>query len=321
MNKMHLNASQPEEIAQASTAFGVTAGADQSRISKKRTLNNSLRIFLKIFTMLLIYFGVMYTFLGILVWLGVIDRVSEDYGFLASMNIVVGILLSATVMIVYRWKEGGRPLHFGWRLTSRDGAFLMAGLVASTLMAVLFTWGAGADKAVHAEFLWNKLQSSSFILLLLYGALGWFVGALQEEVLDRGYYFRVLEGIGPAGVILLSSFIFSLTHIPTKGFDPVSLAIHFIGGVGYGYVYLKSGSLLVSTAVHAFHNLLLDVLFNNDYNISLVSFHQGLLETDKLIQQVILISAVMAIAGFIYRGKGVMAPADNLKALWSKKAA
>lgn len=283
--------------------------------------SGAMRASLKIGTMLLIYFGVMYTFLGILVWMGVIGRVSDDYGFLASMNIVVGILLSATVMLTYRWKDGGHPLHFGWRLTGKDGRFLLAGLAASAVLAVLFTWGAGIDKAVQAEFLWSKLGNGSFVLLLLYGALGWFIGVMQEEVLNRAYMFRVMHGIGPAGVILLSSFLFSLTHIPTKGFDPVSLAIHFIGGVGYAYVYLKSGSLLVSTAVHAFHNLLLDVLFNNDYSISLVSFHRGLLETDKLLQQVILIGAIMLIAGFVYRGKGMLAPADHLKAaLWSKKA-
>jgi membrane protease YdiL (CAAX protease family) len=129
---------------------------------------------------------------------------------------------------------------------------------------------------LNAQFHFGKLTELSFLLVLMLGWTGWLFSTMQEEVLNRGYFFANLNRLGPLRMILLSSFIFSLTHVMTKGFHPVPLLIHLVGGIGYGYVYLKSGSLWMSAVMHSLHNFFLDILFNNDYAVTLVTFSHKL---------------------------------------------
>lgn len=274
-----------------------------------KRFNPAVRILLAI----VFYFVVMFSFLGILALLGQVDRVRTDYGFLASMNILVGITLCASTFVVYRVLDGGKPLQLGFGIKQRDFGFLLAALPSSLVGAAAFTWLYGGH--AEAEFHLAKLADGSFVLLLAYGLFGWLIGVLQEETLCRGYFMANLQRFGIVGMIVLSSLIFTLTHIPTKGLHPVQSAVHLLGGICYAYIYLKSGSLWVSAAVHAMHNFALDILFNDDYSVSLVSFGQPLTDVDKLLQQLVLAAVVMLIARFVYGGKA-LAPAANLQRLW-----
>lgn len=140
---------------------------------------------------------------------------------------------------------------------------------------------------------------------------------MQEEVLNRGYMFANLHRLRPLGMLLAASFLFALTHIPTKGLHMYPLLIHFIGGLCYGYVYLKSGSLWISSAVHAAHNWALDLWFNDDYGVSLVSFAVPLTDGTKLLQQALLVLLILVLTYGFYGRNGIWTPADNLNALWT----
>ncbi|MNU82334.1 CAAX amino terminal protease self- immunity [compost metagenome] len=280
-----------------------------------RRLNSPLRLLAAV----AFNFAVMYTFLGTLVWLGVIDRVRTDYSFLAWMNILVGVLLSGGTFLVYRFLDRGSPLAFGFRMNRRDGVFAGVTLLLSVIFAIAFIAIIGQDQGLGAEFQLHKLARPSMIGLMMLGLIGWIVAVMQEEVLYRGYFYANLQRLHPLVLILVSAFFFSLTHIPTKGIALIPLIIHFVGGIGYGYVYFKSGSLLLSTLLHGMHNFLLDILFNNDYSVTLVTLAHPLDDSVKLAQQLMLLAAILLITHVFYGRNGAFTPADNLRKMWNTK--
>lgn len=83
----------------------------------------------------------------------------------------------------------------------------------------------------------------------------WIMGAtvsgVVEEVAFRGYMQSHLERIGPTFAILVASAIFTLAHA-THGLGYL-LAVapgFFLASVTYGYLALKSGSILPGMALH-----------------------------------------------------------------------
>jgi uncharacterized protein len=94
------------------------------------------------------------------------------------------------------------------------------------------------------------------------------VVALPEEVFFRGYLLghltrrwpggRRLAGAPVGAALLLSALLFALGHFLVD-FNPQRLAVFFPGLV-FGWMRLRSGSLLPGIAYHALCNLFADVL-------------------------------------------------------------
>lgn len=282
---------------------------------KQPRFNPAVRISLAI----LIYFAAMFSFLAIVLACGAVDRLRTDYALLSMMNILVGLVLCSATMLAYRWLDRGNPFKLGFGIRKKDFGFILAAVVLSVLGACGFTWTMSLDASLGAVFHFEKLMDAQIVLLIALGCAGWLFGTLQEEVLDRGYFFANMSRMRVPAIFLVSNAIFALTHIPTRWFHPVELMIHFIGGIGYAYVYFKSGSLWLSTAVHGIHNLLLDLLFNNDYSVTLVTFGRQLTDADKLAQQSILIAAMLMLTYLFYGKNGALTPASNLKQLWRER--
>lgn len=280
-----------------------------------KKFNPAIRIVMTI----LIYFTAMFTVLGICLWVGIVEKLRTDYSLLAIMNIVAGVVIGGTVLLVYRWLDKRNPFKLGFQIRRKDVGFASVIIVVFTLIVWGFAWTVGQDNVINAEFHYDKLLNLSYLSLLVLGFVGWFIGVLQEEILNRGYFFANLKQMSVIAMFIISNLIFSLTHVPTSGFHPDELLIHFIGGLSYGYVYFKSGSLWLSTLVHGTHNLLLDVLFNNDYSVTLVTFAQQLTNNEKLLLQIILFFITIVITALFY-GKGrLLKPAKNLSEHWNDK--
>lgn len=280
----------------------------------QKKFNPAIRITLAI----VIYFTVMFVVLGICLAAGIVDRLRTDYALLAVMNIVAGVVIGGAVMLVYRLLDRGNPLQFGFQIRKKDIGFAVVIIVISALIAWGFALMMGQDEQVTAEFHYDKLVSLSFIWLLVLGCVGWIVGVLQEELLNRSYFFANLNRMSVIVMFVVSNVLFSLTHVPTNGFHPVQLLIHFVGGLAYGYVYFKSGSIWLAAIVHGVHNFLLDILFNNDYSVSLVTFGRQLTDGEKLIQQVLLVAVILLITHLFYGKNGIWTPASNLSKLWNR---
>lgn len=85
--------------------------------------------------------------------------------------------------------------------------------------------------------------------VLIMGAL---VSGVVEEAAFRGYMQSHLEKIGPTFAILVTSVVFTLAHA-THGLDYL-LAVapgFFVVSVIYGYLALKSGSILPGMLLHS----------------------------------------------------------------------
>jgi membrane protease YdiL (CAAX protease family) len=141
---------------------------------------------------------------------------------------------------------------------------------------------------------------------------------LHEEILNRGYIMTMLVrrySVGAA--LLISSFLFMLIHIPTRGLS--YLAITWFGmGLVYGYLYLKSGSLWVAYAFHAVHNFAADLLMYTNNEIGLFQFDPALGAAEHLPFRFILALAAIGLVYLWYgRGTPFLAPAPELARSWT----
>ena len=73
---------------------------------------------------------------------------------------------------------------------------------------------------------------------------------ISEELLFRGYILDSINRIhGKWPAILLSSLLFGLVH-----FDPYIIGMATIGGVIYGWIRIRAGSLIPGIVAHAMWN-------------------------------------------------------------------
>ncbi|MEZ4672633.1 MAG: CPBP family intramembrane glutamic endopeptidase [Caldilineaceae bacterium] len=173
---------------------------------------------------------------------------------------------------------------------------------------------------------WTGNQSHSVIWpslgIFAIGLIGEF-GALHEEVESRGYFFTLLkQPYGVAWALFLSALLFMLGHIPFKGVDWMLIA-NFFGGIGFGYLYLKSGSLWVALMAHAAHNLATDLFFtgtNNGVSVGIALFHfnNKLTLAQRLPYDAILMLLMIAVAYVGYGwGSRFFAPSPRLARRWN----
>jgi len=80
---------------------------------------------------------------------------------------------------------------------------------------------------------------------------------IKEEILFRGIVQNLLvERLGAAKAIVLTSAVFTVWHIGVWAFDPFVYTQMFLAGLLLGAVYLRSGSLLLVIAIHALFDAL-----------------------------------------------------------------
>ena len=92
-----------------------------------------------------------------------------------------------------------------------------------------------------------------FLLVFISTAV---VPALVEEFACRGIMFGILLKHGERFALIVSSVIFGLMH---GNFEQIPFA--FLVGLVLGFIRIKTGSIWVCVAVHAFNNLV-SVIFN-----------------------------------------------------------
>jgi uncharacterized protein len=89
--------------------------------------------------------------------------------------------------------------------------------------------------------------------------------ALPEEVLFRGLIFNMLQRLirsgGPWPALILSSFIFGLSHLNNPPGDWRYVVLATGAGICYGWAYLRTGSLLASSYTHAMVDIIGRTLF------------------------------------------------------------
>ena len=173
------------------------------------------------------------------------------------------LILWASTLFQKRNRDwGGGRLARNWRNGhfARCTRLTLLSALPICLIALGLNWACGellsrlAGVDLSAQDLVKFLTSNSLSLRgksLLFSFL-LFEAPLLEELLFRGVIFGGLTKIMPVwGAILLSGFLFALIHVNAATLIPLCFL-----GVAFAWLYVRTGTILASMAVHFTFNAL-----------------------------------------------------------------
>jgi membrane protease YdiL (CAAX protease family) len=95
---------------------------------------------------------------------------------------------------------------------------------------------------------------------------------LSEEIAFRGYAMSLLRRrFSPAAALIVTSLLFAAVHL-TQGLYAPKLIVYFLAGLAFGFVALRTGSLLPAMAVHSCADLtFFTLVWSHDAGRKLIS--------------------------------------------------
>jgi membrane protease YdiL (CAAX protease family) len=121
-------------------------------------------------------------------------------------------------------------------------------------------------------------------------------------------------------IIVISSLLFAVIHIPMKGIDPFKMIGWFLGGITYAYMYMKSGNLVVPTLAHAIHNFTGDFMIYSHLGFSLFELSSDIGDDMKLLFKVPLALVLILLTILFYGKNGLLTPAPSINKLWGVRS-
>ena len=107
----------------------------------------------------------------------------------------------------------------------------------------------------------EKLLSST-VAIYVFAIFGIAVAPLLEEIIFRGFLFKVLEDIkGPGTAVSVTAILFALLHLPQLWGSWAGVALIFVVGYVLSFIRQRSNSLIPSFIVHTSYNSMLFGLF------------------------------------------------------------
>jgi|TARA_B100000405_G_scaffold88721_1_gene61540 membrane protease YdiL (CAAX protease family) len=184
--------------------------------------------------------------------------ISEGPAFSISSIMIEAVLIPMILLFIYldgsleRTKELLRIGSF------KRGLFLGLGIpvvamivdnIAVLIYAIGFIFFFGEPTTVTELPGGTSWESSSAALILTFISIC-VLTPISEELLFRGYILDALNRLhGKWPAIIISSIIFGLVH-----FDPFTIGMATIGGVIYGWIRIRTGSLVPGIVAHAMWN-------------------------------------------------------------------
>jgi len=198
------------------------------------------------------------TFVGLLLTIfplmivGVGEGAALSIGFLLTQIVVIPLIL----LFIYLDGSISRTrelLRFGSpkrAVTMILGIPIIALIVDNILvftyamLFVLFFGEPGTNTDIGTTW-----ESSNLAILLAFISIC-IMTPISEELFFRGYLLDSINRMhGQWPAILISAVIFGLVHL-----DPFTIGMATIGGVIYGWIRIRTGSLLPGIAAHAMWN-------------------------------------------------------------------
>ncbi len=176
-------------------------------------------------------------------------------GILANL-ILLGVILALFLLLD---KRSLSDLGTGFGLP--DALFTGVSAIITVALAMVFV--NGVSRAQLRQITRHRLfkgPATAGTLLLTIALLLAVSG--QEEVLFRGYVVANLAVTGIFWMIVISTSIFVLIHVPTNRVGPAQIASWFLGGILLVSAYLVSGSIWVAIAVHFITDFTNVLVFN-----------------------------------------------------------
>lgn len=171
----------------------------------------------------------------------------------AIITCVTTILCGALVVAAAGLRVGLDPRDYlGLRRVSR------AALLRWTIVTVVIV--VQADLVLYlvkGELLpvgWVEIYRSVHSPMLFWFALV-VATPVFEELLYRGFVFEGIRAsrLGGVGAVIITALVWTLVH---QEYDPLEFAMIFIFGLALGVARLRTGSVLLTIAMHMLHGLI-----------------------------------------------------------------
>ena len=138
----------------------------------------------------------------------------------------------------------------------------------------------------------------SFFMLQAF--LGLFLGSFMNDIIVRGYVFAHLKNkVNNVSLVLITAFIYALDDSWIEGIGLHNTIFSVVLGLSLGYVFLKSGSIWVTTGLHWGSNIVYCIF----YGIPGRESDKGLLLIERHYVNSILLdnlSIIVSIVMFIF---------------------
>ena len=184
--------------------------------------------------------------------------ISEGPAFSISMIMIEALLIPMILLFIYLDGSLERTkllLHIG---SLKRGLFLGLGIpvlamivdnIAVLIYAIAFIFFFGEPTTITELPGGTSWDSSPVALILTFISIC-ILTPISEELLFWGYILDSLNRLhGKWPAIIISSIIFGMVH-----FDPFTMGMATIGGVIYGWIRMRTGSLVPVIVAHAMWN-------------------------------------------------------------------
>ena len=191
-----------------------------------------------------------------------------------TLVVIIGggfsLLLIVITLVMYKFLDRKPILTLGFSFKKMDAIFSL--MISIGLLVSHWLFIKGVEKAgyVKIDYISDYFSSGQYLLILPF-FFAWVLGALQEEVSNRAYFYANLKHLHMIKMLMVSSLIFAFMHV-FKGLNPIYFISLFMNGLLFMYIYLKSGNIWVGTIIHATMNFCNGFFFNDDPNTRLSLF-------------------------------------------------
>jgi membrane protease YdiL (CAAX protease family) len=175
----------------------------------------------------------------------VADGLSEKTGYMKSITVLVGILLS-TIIIIFLKKNN---------LLEKYGLCSFKGNLKSFLFFIPLL-------AILTVNLWNGVKMNTSIINTILFIISMVCVGFLEEIIFRGFLFVSMGQNSIKSAIIVSSITFGIGHIVNllngANFIPTLLQVFYAIAIGFLFtiMFYKSKSLIPCIIVHAVFNSL-----------------------------------------------------------------
>ena len=184
------------------------------------------------------------------------DLTATDQVFLQGvMNLVIVGFIAFLIKVVHRqsfiatihWFKGHQ---FGTAFLVSLGATL-----AITVLLVSSFFPSGEEPPIE------RLLSTT-TAMYVFAIFGIAIAPLFEEIIFRGFMFKVLDDIrGPGTAVSVTAILFALLHLPQLWGSWAGVVLIFVVGYVLSFVRQRSNSLIPSFIIHTSYNGMLFGVF------------------------------------------------------------
>ena len=191
----------------------------------------------------------------------VADNLSEKTGYMKSITVLVGVVLSIIIIIFLKKNN----------LLEKYGLCSFKGNIKSFLYFIPLL-------AILTVNLWNGIKMNTSVINTILFITSMLCVGFLEEIIFRGFLFVSMSQNGLKSAIVMSSITFGIGHIVNLlnggDFVPTLLQVFYAIAIGFLFtiMFYKSKSLIPCIIVHAvFNSLSIFSIENNNITFDVIT--------------------------------------------------